>query len=272
MTWQEIIQCYPIKYYNQIAKASQPLQNYFDITCLDYLKIYNDGRFVYLTNRPDCAEYYASEQLFRIDPYFRHPDTHQAGFFWLRINSSDDFKNYTCKISRQFNIHSPLVFSEKGSNYVEIFCFSGEKEETLHILYLKHSKLLRLFATHYKKELCLLLNKMEEESFSLVDLQGKAFYAGLDQSPAINTESLHAYLIALGKKEEIKKAASLSQRERDCLRLLIRGNSAKDSALELHHSPRTVEFYLENVKNKLGCSNKHELFVIAGDFENLGLL
>ncbi len=271
-TWQEIIHRYHIKYYNQISKTIKPIYNNFAITCVDYVKIYNDSKFLYLTNRPECAEYYASEQLFRTDPYFRHPDSHQKGFFWIGSKGSNDFKSSICKMSNKFNLHSPVVFIEKGSNYVEMFCFSGEKPEMLQLLYFQHSQLLRLFAAHFKKELGSLLNKMEEEAYSLIDLQGEYFYTGINQAPAIKTESLHAYLIALGKKTEIKRASSLSHRERDCLRLLLHGNTAKDSAIELHLSPRTIESYFENIKNKLNCSNKHELFSIAADFETLGLL
>jgi hypothetical protein len=242
ITWQEIIQRYHIKYHNQITKTTKPLQDSFDITCVDYLKIYNDGHFAYLTSRPECSEYYASEQLYSVDPYFRHPSTHQTGFFCIENNSSSDF---ICKMSNKFNFQPPLVFTEKGSNYVELFCFSGEKSEVLHGLYLHYSQLLKHFSVYFKRELNSVLKKMECELFSLIDLQGDYFHSGLHPASAIDVESLHAYFCAIGKEAELKRATSLSPRERDCLRLLIQGRTAKDSAGELHLSPRTVEFYFE---------------------------
>lgn len=271
-TWQEIIHHYHIKYHNQIAKTADPLNNYFHITCVDYIKIDNAGKFSYLCTHPECAQYYASEQLFYSDPYFRHPSTHRTGIFTMESIGSSEFKKNNRKVSDQFNLHFPLILSEKTSDSVELFCFSGENPDALLTLYLHYSPLLKLFATHFKKKLSKLLHEMEEASFSLIDLQGDHFYEGIEQTPTINTESLHAYLIALGKKREIEQASSLSPRERDCLKLLIHGHSAKDSATELHLSPRTVESYLENIKNKLSCSNKRELFSIATNLSSLGLL
>ena len=66
MTWQDIIQRYHIKDYNQISKTSNTLYSYFVITCVDFVKISTDGKFLYMTNCPECSEYYASEQLFRM--------------------------------------------------------------------------------------------------------------------------------------------------------------------------------------------------------------
>lgn len=271
-TWQEIIQRYHIKYSNQIAKTASPLRDLFQITCIDYIKIHQTGKFSYLTTRPDCAEYYASEQLYLSDPYFRHPSTHQAGFFPMESLGSNEFKANNHKVSNQFNLHFPLILSKKSEDFVEFFGFAGENPTALQSLFLYNPPLFSLFATHFKKELSSLLRKLDEESYSLIELQGDSFYEGVAPPCAIAEKSLHAYLIALGKQKEVRLASSLTPRERDCLKLLIHGNSAKDSAMQLHLSPRTIESYLENIKNKLCCSSKRELFSIAANFVDLGLL
>ncbi len=51
----------------------------------------------------------------------------------------------------------------------------------------------------------------------------------------------------------------LSKRESECLRLTVRGKSAKQIAIELEISRRTVEEYLNNIKLKLGVFSKSEL-------------
>lgn len=55
----------------------------------------------------------------------------------------------------------------------------------------------------------------------------------------------------------------LSVRELECLFCILRGMSAKKVGEIIGLSKRTVEFYMENIKNKLGCSSKSELLVIA---------
>ena len=51
----------------------------------------------------------------------------------------------------------------------------------------------------------------------------------------------------------------LSQQELKCLRLLILGKTSKLIAQFLNLSPRTVEYYLDNIKNKLKVETKTQL-------------
>lgn len=69
-----------------------------------------------------------------------------------------------------------------------------------------------------------------------------------------------------------QKASRLSERERDCLKLLLQGKTAKDSAAILFVSARTIEYYFENLKNKLDASSKKEVFAIARQLEKHNFL
>ncbi len=54
----------------------------------------------------------------------------------------------------------------------------------------------------------------------------------------------------------------LSNREQECLRLFLNGKTAKETAIFLDISYRTVEEYFSNIKKKLGCQTKRELLSI----------
>lgn len=58
-----------------------------------------------------------------------------------------------------------------------------------------------------------------------------------------------------------KKVAgmNLTLRQTECLYHLVRGLSAKQIAKQLAISNRTVEYYLELIKNKLGCFSRSDL-------------
>jgi DNA-binding CsgD family transcriptional regulator len=70
----------------------------------------------------------------------------------------------------------------------------------------------------------------------------------------------------------LKIAELLSKREKEVLRYLLSGKTAKESAIHMKLSFRTVEYYLENIKDKLGCINKRELFPYARLLEKIHLL
>ncbi len=54
-------------------------------------------------------------------------------------------------------------------------------------------------------------------------------------------------------------------REAQCMAQLMRGKTIKSTALFLGLSPRTVEYYLKNMKSKLKCRTKSELMQLISD-------
>lgn len=58
---------------------------------------------------------------------------------------------------------------------------------------------------------------------------------------------------------------NISKRERQCLYHLVRGMTAKEIARILNLSPRTIEFYIENMKKKFSCVNRIDLIAKAYD-------
>lgn len=53
----------------------------------------------------------------------------------------------------------------------------------------------------------------------------------------------------------------LSKQQLICAKLLLKGMTAKEIANYLNLSPRTIESYIDVIKNKLGCHNKTELIL-----------
>jgi DNA-binding CsgD family transcriptional regulator len=57
----------------------------------------------------------------------------------------------------------------------------------------------------------------------------------------------------------------LSSQQSKCLLLLAKGKSAKEIAIEMKLSHRTVEHYLERIRKQLGCSSTREVIASYGD-------
>jgi DNA-binding CsgD family transcriptional regulator len=62
--------------------------------------------------------------------------------------------------------------------------------------------------------------------------------------------------------------SKLTPREKECLILCLKGKTAKESGKVLQISFRTVEEYINNLKVKLGCRHKRELYAL---FQNNSL-
>ena len=274
LNWKGIVQNYIIKYSDKIRRVTRPLRDHLGVGYFTYHRIDKEGKYTVLVDRPDWAEHYVNEQFFLEDPYLRHPDVYQSGLCLIEAHGSEGYKNRVLKTGKErFNLDLCIILIKKGQGCVEFFGFAADrKSSSLERLYLNHSGLLYSFASHFKKELNPILFQMAGEASALHALKGKDFHCNAPIHPEVSRDALLACLESLGEDTAIIKAGLLSARERQCIKLLLVGCSAKETAVSLNLSRRTVEFYFENIKNKLSCSNKQEIFFMAKQFEAFGLI
>lgn len=70
----------------------------------------------------------------------------------------------------------------------------------------------------------------------------------------------HSHLVSVVHKD-INMPIFLSPQQSQCLQLLTQGKSAKEIAIEMKLSPRTIEHYLERIRKLLGCKSNKELII-----------
>lgn len=274
LSWEGILQDYIIKYSDKIKKTTRPLRDHFGIGYFTYHRIDHEGKYTVLVDRPDWAEYYVSSQIYLNDPYLRHPSVYQSGFDVVEGNGSEEYREMVLKAGKKvLNMDMGVLLIEKNADGVEFFGFSGNKQTSaLESLYSNHPQIFKSFASHFRKEMASQLSQMQEAASSLIDLKGDDFLCKDPICPEIDPEQRLAFYKSIGLQSEIEKVQKLSLRERQCLKLLMEGRTAKDVAVVLQLSPRTVESYFENIKDKLSCWSRHELIAIARQYHELGIL
>lgn len=274
LSWKAIIENYIIKYSNQINKATRPLKDRFGISYFTYHKIDSAGKYTVLVDRPDWAECYVNKKIFTRDPYLRHPSVYQSGICLVDSFGSQEYREIIVREGKNIlDMDIGVNLIQKNDDSVEFFGFTGNrKSSSLHHLFLNHSQIFRSFATHFKKELAPVLKLMQKEAGYLIDLKGEDFFCKEPIHPEVELNTLQHYFRDLGMEDLVEKSKILSFREKQCLQLFVRGKSAKETAKFLSLSPRTVEFYFENIKNKTCCLNKREVLALAKKLEKLGFL
>ena len=106
--------------------------------------------------------------------------------------------------------------------------------------------------------------KAEGKKASLLsDREGADYATGSMKKRAAVARVLAAY--SLGRKYG---SVYFTKREAECMVLLLKGKTINGVAAELTLSPRTVEYYIKNMKSKVGCRTKFELvdLVHASEF------
>src|SRR5581483_8932447 len=252
LTWKEIVQEYIIRHSNKIQNVTRPLREHFGIEYFTYHHIDRHGKYTVLVDRPDWAEHYVSKKFYLEDPYLRHPDVYKTGACFIDSHGSDEYRNAVLKDGKKFfDLDSGIILIEKTENGCEFFGYSGNRRNSnLHKLYLNHLPILQAFSRYFKEELSSLLNQMDEEANLLQNLKGKDFHLKTPIIPKMESDLHLDFLKAIGMEKFAEKGALLSPREKECMKLLLLGKSAKETALLLGLSPRTVEFYFENIRKK----------------------
>lgn len=272
MNWNEIVQNYIIKYADQIKKVTLPLKDHFAITYFTYHRIDLQGNYTVLINRPDWAENYVQKKFFLEDPFLNHPDHFQEGFIPVETVLTDETPSILVDAKKILRADQGVTWVHKQADCVEFFGFGGQKGKcALDLIASKNPHLLQSFAQHFKKQLNIPLRHMQQETSPLSLLKGNFAPPAKEPFNPFSLKNLCDYLEKIGFQQEVARFKSLTRREKDCLRLLLQGKTAKETALLLAISPRTIESYFESMKAKLGCSYKAEIFTYLKKLEAIGL-
>ena len=79
------------------------------------------------------------------------------------------------------------------------------------------------------------------------------------QKPAAKAKTIRSRVMKVYYLDNQNKSLYLTHREAECMLNIIKGCTIRDVSERLKLSARTVEFYVKNIKKKLGCRTKSEL-------------
>lgn len=100
--------------------------------------------------------------------------------------------------------------------------------------------------------------RINQRKFTLTNITHKNLFSTRKMKQNYQPKIIKTYL--LGEKLQ---NMYLTKREAECMFLLLKGKSINTIAEVLKLSPRTVEFYLKNMKIKLNCHTKFELIELV---------
>lgn len=261
-----------INHSDRVKQIARPLLDHFGISYFYHYLLDNDGNFYMLMTNPEIEEYYLNEKLFLLDPHLKHPSNYRSGFLPAESLENTLWNEALRAFSEKFHLKDCITLALKNDCSVEFFGFWGKKNVSfdLKALYFNEQKLLRSFALHFKKEMGFILQTGNEPSIPYGTILGENFYAQVPSFPL--TQRIRSYLLDLGLEDLVIRAESLSPREIQCLEFIANSKSVKEIAAILRLSPRTIESYIGNLKKKLSCWSKQELYSIGNELQKFGFI
>jgi DNA-binding CsgD family transcriptional regulator len=250
-----------LNYWEEVNKFCLPLRQ-FGINFFNYLKVYNDGSIADLNNAPLMTEYfYYKSKLYQSFSPIADRVSFEQGFILGSSFSKQDIFNI---MRDSFDIDNVIFFITKQKDATSFWQFgSNAGNKKIVNFYLNNIELLKIFVTYFKDQNEKLLKQCDANKYKIVSIDNKVQYFSDDSLyPYINDDV--ATIISQFKRYQTK-SPHLTQRELECLKLCLKGKTAKEIAQIMDISYRTVESHIVNMKKKLSCKKLSQLTAKSAD-------
>lgn len=233
---------------NQLIK---PLKDYFNLDTFNYHKTFFDNSQIFLTNMPNWRRHYIKNKLYQKSIFELTPEKYSKDrIIWSSIDSHDIILTEAAK----FNIFHGITIIEPVPDGCEFyFLGTSSNDKTVINKYLSNFCLVEKFIQYFQKVSSPLLKTLYESRLLIVDRQENTLnYEIVNDINRLNfLTTIYGY--------------SFTNRELECIPLLLKSMSAKQIAERLKLSYRTVEIYINNLKTKTGTSNKNDLICLLSE-------
>jgi len=258
-----------ITYANDVVEICKPLLN-LNISYFSHVLIHKDKTFSAIGTCPANSEHYLRKKYYNHDIHMANLDNNEKHIVWDSIQLSGESAQMLKESDEMGHQHifTMVEKNEVGTNY---FHFATHlQDERINQVYISNLDILATFTEYFREMVSksIELKKCYDIKFKLDQPNAQNFKIhnldNLENSRRQLLLEIHKHT----KPDFINFKSKLSQREMDCLNSLIRGRTAKETAVLLKISYRTVESHLENIKFKLGFKYKREIFKYFIDNES----
>ncbi len=258
---------YRVELLDRLTPVLEPLSSELSIHAFGYRLFFPNGKSFGLCSNNEWNVFFENQFLPQNDHISRYGDevaqTLKKGKYFCARTGVPDPSDRLCSVLYGFDIWNSLCIYYKNEDFVESFYFTSTKENRDIInFYLNNLKLLERYASHFKGKFLEATNlddlaELSEPTVS-ADIFANQSTQGDNEEIKIKSfsESLPIRKLVVNRDGQ---SIVLSKREAECLCYMAFGKTMKEIATCLNLSPRTVEFYVDNMKKKTGFYSKSQL-------------
>lgn len=260
-------------YADHIKAICEPL-NKLNINYFSHANIDKNGEFSGIANNPAFQKHYLEQSYQRADIHLSQVGSNSKYIIWDALEC-DGVSQRMDVDAEAFGIYHTFTIIDKNAFGDNFYHFSTSmKERSFNQVYLSNLDLLFMFIKHFNT--CISqskdLNKSYDIKFSIDSNEASYSIGQLNSIDTmrsnfmreISTKSLDENRRIFKNStfiihKDTHRAVSLSKQQTRCLLLLMEGYTATETANKMNLSHRTINHYLENLRDKLGCRNGKEL-------------
>lgn len=223
------------------------------VSYFNYIKIYhNDSSRELLTNNADWIDHFYRNSLYKsvgaVDIEHLLP---KGYFLWSELNSSDPIYSQG---RESFNIDNGITFVIKRKDVTYLYIFASTRDnEQINNFYIRNIDLFKRFILYFKDKASDLIAKASENKIYLPEKQivspgrlKRHSLSELDRKQFYEKTAVDKYYL-INESDDVY----LTRKQAECVAYLIEGATAKQCARALNISHRTVESYIDLIKEKV---------------------
>ena len=249
-----------------VAKICEPLFNNFGLTVFVYSHFLSDGTYLDICTHTQWQTHYLQKfasKSFVKDYIKRISETDTKYILWDNrpdIPREENFSQFILD-SCSLDIWHGFSIYKKHDNSLEAWHFATTKENYEVInFYLNRLDLLYHFILYFKDQAGKIIDIVDSQKRIYLEDKSSLDSAKEDgQGIAKIQNFIDQTVIKRFPLTTERGVVFISKREAECVRHLSSSKTVKEIAKAMDLSPRTVESYLNNIKNKLNCSSKLEI-------------
>lgn len=249
-----------------VRQITQEFSNAMGLTGFAYVRIYNDGRVGWLTSDSDHDRLLVDSGFLEKDPLLETARVLKEGcYLWFHDREFPGAQNFYRDRKKHFQIDHGMALINHEKDYLESFCFDGcLAKQPLYNLFVNETGVFEAYRDYFKQQIPKSLFNLFEEGFLLKDVKNT-------KEPTVEISLSDPKRCAIIEACGWVNLLQLSKREKECLVLLKKGHTYQQIGHKMHLSARTVEHYIESIKNKLNANSRAELCKAAEKMEQFGL-
>jgi DNA-binding CsgD family transcriptional regulator len=232
---------------SRIQAVSNHFLDLFGFSYFQYLRCFVNGSIGLLTNDTRLFEYFqhVDDSPVVFSSFEKeHTNLHSYWFLW-----DEALPEMPVQLAREkFNIRNGLTLVRRYKNYYDMIAVALPQEaENPGSFYLNKLAAIEQFVNEFEKDNKDLITLMEKDPILL--------------SKAYCDPNHKNICLANGKLNVLGKYGNtfITTQELSCLRFLVLGYSYKQIAQAINISPRTVETYLQRVRQRTGVESINKL-------------
>lgn len=260
---------YPLRKHHKLCDQIRPLVSAlvdaFGISHFCYFYVDQEGHSACLSSHPAWLEFYLYNDLFLHNPFLKDPQLIPEGVFFTKCIKDAGYLE-SKRHAKTFGIEDSIVLTTKKEGKLQGFSFGMNSHEKNYTLFVNELPLLKRFCLEFERRAKRSLHELASEPIDIRTFLGELFYK--QDAKFLLSEKKRIHFLARLKLD----LPALAKREKECLALYLKGETARSIAASMRLSHRTIESYLGSIKYKLNCHRRTELLQKAQELQDCGLL